>query len=58
MTSKVKKNNKSIKCSFCGTYSDEPDTIKLKPTCKCGRKTGWTETFLAPNNGTEWLEDE
>lgn len=43
-------------CS-CRRYSDDPRTLRDNPpTCDCGRKYGWSGSFMPPTEEDIWSD--
>jgi hypothetical protein len=46
----------NAQCSYCGRYSDDPNTLgdRYQPLCDCGKRNGWTGSFVPPTTASKW----
>jgi len=44
------------RCSYCGRYSDDPDSLKQKFMCECGTDIGWSGSFMPPMRTSRWSD--
>jgi len=44
------------RCSYCGKYSDNPESLLYREAikCDCGKTGGWTGSFVKPDEKSEW----
>lgn len=45
------------RCSYCLRFSDNPKAI-IRPRfpCDCGKDTGWSGSFVRPDETSRWSE--
>jgi hypothetical protein len=46
------------KCSYCGRYSDKPESLHGYIFCDCGKKGGWCGSFKKPTEISRWSNIE
>lgn len=45
------------RCSYCGRYSDNPDSLRRDAfPCDCGKTHGWSGSFKRPNADSIWSD--
>jgi hypothetical protein len=43
------------RCSYCKRYTDDPRALHADPPpCQCGWQYGWSGSFVAPTEASEW----
>lgn len=41
-------------CSYCRRYSARPTALTMRLYCDCGRVGGWSGSFVAPSEASQW----
>jgi hypothetical protein len=46
------------RCSYCGRYSDDKDCLDSEYLCDCGKKRGYSGSFVKPIIESIWSKNQ